>query len=161
MKPVRFCALACAVALLVVGVAVPAPVPPAAKETQATELAKLSGIWALASRQHGGVETVANQPNARPQFTTFSAEGIVTWSPNDMEFGRVVRMDPSKNPKEIDYTVSVGPHKGKVQKGIYKFEGDTFTDCCAPPGDDRPTEFKSTNENGFEIMKFQKAKKGE
>lgn len=161
MLTARLCAVACAGALAVAGAAVPAPVPPGAKETPASERARLTGTWVLVSRQISGAEAVAPQPNERRQYTSFSAEGAVTWSPNDMEFGKVVRVDPAKSPKEIDYTISVGGHKGKTQKGIYKFEGDTFTDCCALPGDDRPAEFKSTAENRYEIMVFKKVTKNE
>ena len=75
--------------------------------------------------------------------------------------GKVARIDPTKNPKEIDYLFNEGSNKGKTQKGIYKFDGDTYTDCCSEPGGERPTEFKSTKENGWEIMVFKRIKKDE
>ena len=70
-----------------------------------------------------------------------------------------LRVPDSDAPKEIDYLFNAGPQKGKTQKGLYKFEGDTFIDCCTEPGQERPTEFKSTKENGYEIMTAKRVKK--
>ena len=53
------------------------------------------------------------------------------------------KLDPTKNPKEIDATDTEGPFKGKTTQGIYKLDGDMFTVCFAPPGKDRPKEFTS------------------
>lgn len=56
--------------------------------------------------------------------------------------GRVV-LDPSRKPHTIDAIPSDGPHRGKTQPGIYKFEGDDLVFVFAEPGKRRPTEFKT------------------
>ena len=162
MKLLHLCGLSGALALSLAGVAVPAPVPPAAKETAETELAKLAASkWKVTSRVQAGVEVVAGQDTGGDAILAFSKEGAFSWATSTDEMGKIVRIDPSKNPKEIDYQFTRGTYKDKIQKGLYKFEGDTFIDCCTKPGEDRPTEFKSTKENGYEIMTAKRVKKDE
>lgn len=158
MKPISACGVAFAFALLLAGIAAPAPVP-AAKETPETELARLVGKWTITSRVQAGEETIKPKEGAVESIVVFNKEGVFGWEGGTEEMGKVARIDPSKNPKEIDYLFNAGPYKGKTQKGLYKFEGDTFIDCCTTPGEARPTEFKSTKENGYEIMTAKRVKK--
>ncbi len=159
MKPGFLCGFAFALALSVTGAAVPAPVPPPPKVTPETELAKLTGRWKVTSRVQSGVEVVAAQPGARESILSFTKAGEFAYEPADEPMGKIARIDPSKNPKEIDYLFTRGINKDKIQKGLYKLDGDTFTDCCTKTGEDRPTEFKSTKENGYEIMVITRIKK--
>ena len=158
MKPIYACGLAFTFALLLAGVAAPAPVP-VAKDTPETELARLVGKWTITSRVQGGVETITDKEEARESIVAFNKEGVFGWDGGAEEMGKIARIDPSKNPKEIDYLFTTGTYKGKTQKGLYKFENDTFIDCCTEPGQERPTEFKSTKENGYEIMTAKRVKK--
>ncbi len=73
------------------------------------------------------------------------------------------KIDPTKDPKEWDDTVTVGAAV-RANKGvpfsllkIYKLEGDTLTTCGRFAEDGRPTEFKSTKE-GREILAVYKRK---
>ena len=50
----------------------------------------------------------------------------------------VFRPDPMEEPKAIDFTGTVDPHKGEKAFGIYRVEGDALTICV---GKARPTEF--------------------
>ena len=153
--------IAGSLALALCGVATPAPGPPAAKETPATELARLTGRWTVVSRQQAGMEVVAGNKNAQTMTLSFTKEGGFAWEESPDDQGKIARIDPTKNPKEIDYLFTKGAFEGMTQKGIYKFEGDTFTDCCTEPGGDRPTEFKSTKDNGYEIMVVKRIKKAD
>jgi uncharacterized protein (TIGR03067 family) len=161
VKPILVCGFSLVVAVLVSSVAVPAPIPPGAKDTPKTELARLHGSWKVISRQQNGVELIAGKKVARDMIANFKEDGTFAWAHGVENLGKVARIDPSKNPKEIDYFFNEGQFKGMTQKGIYKFDGDTYTDCCSDPGEDRPTEFKSTKENKWEIMVFKRIKKDE
>lgn len=161
MKTTFACVGACALAVACGGVAVPAPVPPLPKETAQTELAKLVGRWKIVSRVQAGTEVLANKDRVPEAVLVFGKEGGFRWGTSATDAGKIVRIDPTKNPKEIDYEFGDGTRKGVVQKGLYKFEGDKFIDCCSKPGGDRPAEFKSTAENGFEIMTAQRVKEKE
>jgi uncharacterized protein (TIGR03067 family) len=57
-------------------------------------------------------------------------------------------VDASKSPRSIDYQITQGPDKGKMQLGIYEFEGEMVRVCLSQPGSDRPTEFASKAGDG-------------
>ena len=53
----------------------------------------------------------------------------------------VIRLDPSKTPRQIDFEVSEPRMmKGTIWPGIYRLEGDTFTEDVNPPRTARPEE---------------------
>lgn len=57
-------------------------------------------------------------------------------------------VDPTKQPKTIDYQMTGGFTEGKKQLGIYEMDGDTFKSCFGKPGAERPTDFTSKPGDG-------------
>jgi uncharacterized protein (TIGR03067 family) len=57
-------------------------------------------------------------------------------------------VDPASKPKTIEISFSDGPEAGKMIRGIYELEGDTYKLCFALQGKDRPTEFTSKPGSG-------------
>jgi uncharacterized protein (TIGR03067 family) len=74
------------------------------------------------------------------------------------------KLDPSKNPKEIDMKITedeTGKHKGKTAAGIYALDGDTLKWCVAEPGTtERPKEFSAPADTKlmFVTLKREKSK---
>lgn len=138
--------------------AVPAPVPKDAVVDAKTELARLVGTWKVTSYHRDGVEVIGNDSGGLT--ITFDKDGAFTWGNDHEPSGKIARIDPSKNPKEIDYLFTAGERKGKTMKAIYKLDAETFTDCCAAEGEDtRPKEFKSTGDNRFHLLAYKRVKK--
>jgi uncharacterized protein (TIGR03067 family) len=154
VKTISLCVLAFVVAVFGSDVAIPAPVPPEAKNDAKTELTKLTGRWKVVSWQRNGVARLTD--DAAEKLLTFKKDGVFAWGDSE-ESGKITRIDPAK--REIDYVFANGGYCGKTQKAIYKLEGDTFTDCFSEPGADRPTEFKSTKDNGWSIVVYKRVKK--
>jgi uncharacterized protein (TIGR03067 family) len=69
----------------------------------------------------------------------------------------VLKTDPAKNPKWIDFDIQEGPNKGTTQKGIYQIKDGKLTICFAKPGDERPGEFKADKDKGHQIEVWEKA----
>src|SRR5579862_7003132 len=69
-----------------------------------------------------------------------------------------LKLDPAKKPKAIDMTISDGPDKGKVEPGIYKFEGDKLTLCTEDQGKERPTTFATKEGTTISLIVLQKIK---
>ena len=65
------------------------------------------------------------------------------WVRGDRTLERgTMRLDPTKAPASVDFSIREGEDAGRSQPGIYKFEGETWTLCVSRPGsDERPTEF--------------------
>jgi uncharacterized protein (TIGR03067 family) len=55
-----------------------------------------------------------------------------------------VRIDESASPIAIDY-LNLGPHGGKVSRGIMEWVGDEVRFLMAKPGKPRPTDFSSSH----------------
>jgi uncharacterized protein (TIGR03067 family) len=71
----------------------------------------------------------------------------------DKTYETTFKLDPSKDPKEIDMFFPDGPNAPKVSKGIYRLDGDTFQLCRAQaPGEDRPRDFVTTADSGLFVV---------
>jgi uncharacterized protein (TIGR03067 family) len=102
----------------------------------------LQGTWTMASLEANG-EKVEGElvDNAR----LVVKDERYTATLGDQTLSSKFKVDPSKSPKEIDFTYTDGELKGETVKGIYKLEGDTYTMCRALlPDGDRPAEFKTS-----------------
>ena len=53
------------------------------------------------------------------------------------------KLDPTRDPKTIDWTDTIGEDAGKTLLAIYSLEGDRLVFCAAYPGLERPTAFKT------------------
>ncbi len=160
MNLARLLALAVAALPLAPRAAAPAPVPADAKDEAKAELGRLAGTWQVVSYVKDGVELVEGQDDPVEILITFKKDGTFEWVKGGGDGGRVEHIDPSKKPKEVDYAFADGDNKDKTQKAIYKLDGDTFTDCFTEPGSkDRPTEFKSTKDNGCSMAVYKRVKK--
>jgi uncharacterized protein (TIGR03067 family) len=127
----------------------PAPVD-AAKD----ELAKLDGTWAVVVYEYDGGRLSEDQISNYPKLIIKG--GTYRWS--SAEFGGTMKVDPTRTPKQVDYTHGDGPTKGQVQIGIYQLQGDIFRDCIGPPGKDRPREFSVPTGSGNTLFVYRRVK---
>jgi uncharacterized protein (TIGR03067 family) len=67
-------------------------------------------------------------------------------------------LDPSKNPKTIDFKHADGEDKGKTERGIYKIEGDSFTFCVNDFDKDRPAAFATKDGTGISLVTLKRSK---
>jgi uncharacterized protein (TIGR03067 family) len=73
--------------------------------------------------------------------------------------GGTLKLDATKNPRTVDATLTEGPFKGLVQKGIYEINGDKMTAVFAKPGKDRPTKFKTKEGSEQSIVQYERIQK--
>ena len=67
-------------------------------------------------------------------------------------------LDPTKEPKTIDFTIIEGGGTGNVHLGIYELGEKTRRLCFAPPGKPRPTEFSSVRGSEHILVTFEREK---
>jgi uncharacterized protein (TIGR03067 family) len=65
-------------------------------------------------------------------------------------------IDPTENPKTIDFTPTEGDAMGKEFLGIYELGENKRKLCFAPPGQPRPKEFTSTADNQHIVVEFER-----
>jgi uncharacterized protein (TIGR03067 family) len=113
------------------------------------ELKKMEGAWSVPSG-FGGEVTY-----------TFKGKSLAIESPN-RSYKMTIKLDSKAKPeKSIDFQIDEAPDdaKGKLSKGIYKFEDDGALTLCFRGEGERPKEFEQI---GFEqIVTKLKRKKGD
>ena len=112
------------------------------------DLQALQGTWKLAALEVNGVDV----PVAKLDGTlvTIKDEFYIV-KVKDRDFKVVLKLDPGKEPKEMDMIFQEGANKDKVHKGIYKIEKDQLKICRGlTPDQDRPNQFATwPNTNVF------------
>jgi uncharacterized protein (TIGR03067 family) len=120
------------------------------------DLKKLEGSWTLASGVDDGKKVSAKRlEGAR---LTFEGENH-TVEMGGKTYKGTHKLDATKKPKTIDITDTDGPFKGKTVLGIYQLKGDQFRICYAPPGKDRPEDFKAKAGSGHRSHVWKREKK--
>jgi uncharacterized protein (TIGR03067 family) len=110
----------------------------------------LDGTWQMVSREVAGKKEAGDIKMVVKGNTFTLTDGkIITKG--------TYKADPSKTPKEVDAFFEDDAGNKLVVKSIYEVQGDTMR-VCGAYGKDRPREFKSTAENGYEMVTYKKAK---
>ena len=119
------------------------------------ELKKFAGTWRFASVEVGG----RPMPLEGLKGPTLVLEGdrFTMNEPAGATHGSFA-VDPSARPKTMDVTFTDGPEAGKVIRGIYELDGDTYRLCIGTAGKSRPAAFVSKPGSGdvLEVMKRDK-----
>lgn len=103
------------------------------------DLDQLQGEWMMHSREANGKPST----NTNWKLTIKGDQWTVTRPDGGTAaIQATIKLDPAKNPKEIDLMYK----RGVSSPGIYKLEGDTLTLCRPGPSmnAERAKEFKTT-----------------
>ena len=146
--------LSCSLVVLAVGFA-----SLASSDDAKGDAEKLQGTWQAS-------EAVANgEPIPKEQIPriklVFGGEKVTFHLPDgdgkpvDMSF----RLDPSKKPKGVDFTVVSGADMGNTVEGIYELNGDMLRVCFAMgKAAKRPTEFAAPKKSGLVVLTLKRTK---
>jgi uncharacterized protein (TIGR03067 family) len=121
-----------------------------------TDLARLQGEWSMISGEIGG--------QAMPESYLKGAKRVLKGNEitvivnGQVFFKATISVDASKQPKTIDYAMTDGPTKGKMQLGIYEFDGDNVRFCFSAPDKERPKDFVAKAGDGNTLSMWKKAK---
>jgi uncharacterized protein (TIGR03067 family) len=114
------------------------------------DLKLLNGTWKVVSMVHNGKDI----PNAEDHGITFDGENVTIKEPNGGSKGKCTRLDPTKDPKEIDLTPDGG---GKKLQGIYELKGDELK-LCLTRSDERPSRFESKEGSNSRLVVLKREK---
>jgi uncharacterized protein (TIGR03067 family) len=107
------------------------------------ELKKFEGTWAMVSGERDGTK-IADEHVSGSKITFEGDHGKLV-APNQSAEAIVfdiVKIDPTKNPKQFHFIRKNGPLAGKTVMGIYEFQGDDqYSFAFDPTGAVIPTEF--------------------
>lgn len=125
-----------------------APLPAAlpAQAPAASDSARLQGTWTMVTGSADGV-TIPSQYLDVMRRTLTGSTLLVTQAGQTF-FQATIHLDPSRSPRTIDYQMTAGPTASGLQRGIYRFSGDTVTFCMAGVGGERPADFTTSPGDG-------------
>lgn len=106
------------------------------EEAVQAELKKLAGTWNVVSMERAG------QKAPEEQLKAIDLRIVIQGNKLSAQAGKATSestfvIDPGKQPRTIDTT----DRNNKLEKGIYRLEGDLLTICTSETGGERPTEF--------------------
>ena len=115
------------------------------------ELNKFQGTWILISGEMDG-KKIADEDVSKNKIIYQGNQGQLT-SPHQSKetiLFDIVKIDPTKNPKEFTLIRKNGPSAGKTIKAIYEFDGnDQFKFAFDPTGATTPKEFATKAGSGY------------
>jgi uncharacterized protein (TIGR03067 family) len=116
---------------------------------------KLVGEWKITEGWKAGEKATGDATKG----TIIVAKDMVTIKGDKPEetFEFSYKLNADKGEIDLEIT-KPEPLKGTKTQGIAKLEDGKFTLCYHPMGEKRPTEFKSTKENGFYMFVMEKKK---
>jgi uncharacterized protein (TIGR03067 family) len=117
-------------------------------------LAKIQGTWEIVSLENRGK---APPPEyIKGLRLIFTADTISVSRDGKIEGKEVkYKLDPSKNPKTIDYIVD----GRRIRVGLYSLRGDELKLCLSRNALNRPTEFKSSASDKHDLLVLKRVKK--
>jgi uncharacterized protein (TIGR03067 family) len=124
----------------------------------ADDLKAMQGQWSLTIAERDGKAAGDELKGiklviliAHDQYRVLANDKVVS--------GGTLKVDASKAPHTIDTRITEGPNKGVVEKGIYEIKGDKMIAVFAQPGQERPTQFTTTEGSGHSILRYERIKK--
>ena len=123
---------------------------------RADDWKKLEGTWLPLAMELGGQKFDANQLKDTKLVMTQEKYELI--SPQIKDKGEL-KIDEAKKPREMDILSREGPHKDKPILAIYGFDGELLKVCYGLDGKTRPTEFKTTKDDGFFMAVYKRERK--
>ncbi len=119
--------------------------------------AALQGIWQVTASVSKGEKSSADE--IKDLALIFRDDGIAVREGGKTHDNFSYLIDPTRKIKEIDLILKAGPQKGRIDRGIYRIDGDMLTICIQSNKDaPRPTEFQSPTGSQLWLVVLQRTK---
>src|SRR5262249_8780047 len=121
-----------------------------AEEAKDRDLSVLQGTWRPVSMEMDG--KFLPEAQIKKVRLTITGEKFTFDTGEDSHDG-LYKINPEKDPKQLDIVITRGDEKGKTYLVIYKFEENRMIQCMQTSNKERPNEFtgKSGSGNLYEI----------
>src|SRR5262245_19361418 len=107
------------------------------------EIRRFRGVWKQIAYERDGIKEPLDEQGWEPTTMFTDSEFVVTLADGSILIKGTYRIDPSQNPKAVDWTDTIGEDVGKTLLAIYSLQDNRLTFCAAYPGLERPTEFRT------------------
>jgi uncharacterized protein (TIGR03067 family) len=114
------------------------------EETHKKEIEKFQGNWIQIAYERSGLkEPIDDEEGWKPRTVFKDNSFVVKISDGTIPIKGTFKIDPSKEPKHIEYTDTFGHFAGETYLGIYYFDEDILVFCMADHLEERPKVFKT------------------
>jgi uncharacterized protein (TIGR03067 family) len=138
--------------------AAPAAVVAMSGSDASGDMALLQGDWDMVSCVLGGSPLPAHVVSSGRRIVR-GGEASVTVA-GELVLNAALSLDPSAQPRALEYTLLAGPYSGQLQYGIYEIVDDTNRICMAPVGSPRPEYFASEPGDGRTLVVWKRSAAG-
>ena len=107
------------------------------------DMKKLQGTWKQVAYEKDGMNEPLDEQGWEPRTTFAGDTFVVTLADGSIAIKGAYKLDPTSNPKAVDWTDTFGADAGMTFPAIYALEGDQLIFCAADHGQERPMEFKT------------------
>ena len=120
------------------------------------DLENFQGVWTVESMELNG-KPLSEERRAKIKLT-ITGEKFTFETGIDSHEG-LYKIDPTKDPRELNIVITRGDEKGKVYLVIYKFEDGKMIECMRQDNKSRPSQFTGKAGSGcdFEVWQRQKS----
>jgi len=119
------------------------------------DLANFQGVWTVESMELNGKPL--SEERRKKIKLTIKGENFTFDTGGDSHEG-LYKIDPTKDPKELNIVITRGGEKGKVYLVIYKFEDGKMIQCMRQDNKSRPTTFTGAAGSGCDYEVWQRQK---
>jgi uncharacterized protein (TIGR03067 family) len=109
----------------------------------AEELKRFQGTWKQIGYERDGLTEPLDEQGWQPRLTISGNTFVVTLADGSTAIKGTFALDPTREPRAVDWSDTFGKDAGKTFPAIYTLEGDRLIFCAADPGQERPTEFRT------------------
>lgn len=109
----------------------------------AKEIKKFQGTWKQIACEKDGMAVPGDELGWEPKSTFTDDTFVVTLADGSIAIKGTFKLDPTREPKTVDWTDTFGEDAGKTFLAIYSLEGNQLIFCAADEGQERPTEFRT------------------
>ena len=118
---------------------------------------QLEGTWRVVALEVDG--NIAGAEDVKKITVVIGADGSWSLNSEDKDVSQgTSTIDPSKKPKTIDFTVTVGDDKDKQSLGIYEVAENSLKFCVTSSGKERPGDFSSAPGSERILLTFERVK---
>ncbi len=118
---------------------------------------RIEGTWRIVALEIHGNK--AKEEDTKKLTVINGSDGTWSLRSEGKEISKgTSTFDPTRKPKTIDFTPTVGDAKGKLHLGIYELGKDARRLCLAPAGKERPTEFSTKAGSENILVTFERVK---
>ena len=125
------------------------------------ELKKFQGMWVLISGEMAGKKVHDKHiKHSKIKYLIDKIEVVNPHQHKETILATLIKLDTTKNPKEMQWIRSSGPNVGITMTGIYEFQGpDMYRVCFDRAGLTVPKTFATDEKSGHILQTWKRVKR--